>query len=139
MTSGDSRGKNVFLTRRDRTRAATVEDITATARRLLLEHRPKAASLRAIAREMKMTAPGLWGYFSCWDELLRHLIATMFRELARDKSRAMEEAAPYRRCYRRWALHHKGCPLTRRSTQACALSSCVSATRRVPRCRTALS
>jgi AcrR family transcriptional regulator len=111
-------------------RAATIEDITATARRLLLEHGPKAASLRAIAREMKMTAPGLYRYFSSRDELLRHLIATMFRELASDMRRAIEEATPgaevarspgeaheqdhmaqkmVAACkeFRHWALHHK--------------------------------
>ena len=47
------------LTRRDRLRAATMGEITATARRLLVEQGPEAASLRAIAREMGMTAPGL--------------------------------------------------------------------------------
>ena len=49
-------------TRRDRMRAATMEEITATARRLLVEQGPDAASLRGIAREMGMTAPGLYRY-----------------------------------------------------------------------------
>lgn len=52
------------LTRRDRMRAATMEEITTTARRLLVEQGPDAASLRAIAREMGMTAPGLYRYYS---------------------------------------------------------------------------
>ena len=43
-------------------RAATMEEITTTARRLLVEQGPDAASLRAIAREMGMTAPGLYRY-----------------------------------------------------------------------------
>jgi AcrR family transcriptional regulator len=79
--------------RRDRVRAATMEEITATARRLLVEQGPEAASLRAIAREMGMTAPGLYRYYSSRDELLRHVIAEMFRELANDIQRAIHEAA----------------------------------------------
>jgi AcrR family transcriptional regulator len=117
------------LTRRDRMRAATMEEITATARRLVVEQGPEAASLRAIAREMGMTAPGLYRYYSSRDELLRHVVATIFRELAADIRRAIEQADPepaagfasvsaHRnhlalklvaacREYRRWALDHK--------------------------------
>jgi AcrR family transcriptional regulator len=115
------------LTRRDRMRAATMEEITATARRLLVEQGPEAVSLRAIAREMGMTAPGLYRYYSSREELLRHVIAQMFRELAGDIRRAIEEAVPLGkpidpaeshvhmalkmvaacREFRRWALGHK--------------------------------
>lgn len=111
------------LTRRDRTRAATMEEITATARRLLVEQGPDAVSLRAIAREMGMTAPGLYRYYSSRDELVRHVIASIFRELAGDIRRAIDETGrrpvhpdPQRlalkmvaacREFRRWALNHK--------------------------------
>ena len=115
------------VTRRDRLRAATMEEITATARRLLVEQGPEAASLRAIAREMGMTAPGLYRYYNSREELLRHVIAQMFRELSRDIQRAIQEAVPWRgpadaaegrvhmalkmvaacREFRRWALGHK--------------------------------
>jgi AcrR family transcriptional regulator len=78
--------------RRDRLRAATMEEITATARRLLVEQGPEAASLRAIAREMGMTAPGLYRYFSSRDQLLRYVIAEMFRELAGDIRQAIAAA-----------------------------------------------
>src|SRR5215471_13918260 len=73
-------------------RAATMEEITATARRLLVEQGPEAASLRAIAREMGMTAPGLYRYYSSRDQLLRHVVAEMFRELAGDIHRAIQES-----------------------------------------------
>src|SRR6201985_2863783 len=43
--------------RRDRLRAATIEEIIQTARQLLVKDGPEAASLRAIAREMGTTAP----------------------------------------------------------------------------------
>jgi AcrR family transcriptional regulator len=69
-----------------------MEEITATARRLLVEQGPDAASLRAIAREMGMTAPGLYRYYSSREELLRHVIAQMFRELANDICAAIQEA-----------------------------------------------
>ena len=115
--------------RRDRLRAATMEEITATARRLLVEQGPEAASLRAIAREMGMTAPGLYRYYSSREELLRHVVADMFRELSNDIRQAIAAAAPslrpadqdgaWRRSkgvlkmiaacreFRRWALGHK--------------------------------
>jgi AcrR family transcriptional regulator len=80
-------------TRRDRLRAATTEEITATARRLLVEQGPDAMSLRAIAREMGMTAPGLYRYYSSREELLRHVIATIFRELSGDIRRAISEVS----------------------------------------------
>jgi AraC-like DNA-binding protein len=49
--------------RRDRLRAATTQEIIQTARRLLVEQGAEAVSLRAIAREMGMTAPALYRYF----------------------------------------------------------------------------
>ncbi len=117
--------------RRERLRAATMEEITATARRLVVEQGPDAASLRAIAREMGMTAPGLYRYFGSREDLLRHVIAAIFRELAGDIQRAIDAvptgppqvsdqagAAAIRThltrkmaaaCgeFRRWALSHK--------------------------------
>ncbi|MDX6419608.1 MAG: hypothetical protein QOG28_4228 [Trebonia sp.] len=121
-------------TRRDRLRAATTEEITATARRLLVEQGPDAMSLRAIAREMGMTAPGLYRYYGSREELLRHVVASIFRELSGDLHRAIDEvvrstegaavargdAAPEEvrrhltlkmvaacREFRRWGLRHK--------------------------------
>jgi len=110
-----------------------MEEITATARRLVVEQGPDAASLRAIAREMGMTAPGLYRYYSSREELLRHVIASIFMELSHDINQAIEatgraadgwargadEADEAKRrhlalkmvaaCreFRRWALGHK--------------------------------
>jgi AcrR family transcriptional regulator len=114
------------LSRRDRQRAATVEEIIQTARRLLVEGGPEAMSLRAIAREMGMTAPGLYRYFDSHEELLRHVCASIFTELSQDIRRAIHAAgAPaatpdeitakltlklIAACqeFRRWALNHRG-------------------------------
>jgi AcrR family transcriptional regulator len=116
-------------TRRDRLRAATTEEIIATARRLLVASGPEAVSLRAIAREMGMTAPGLYRYFGSHEDLIRHVIAGIFTELGADIRRAIEAAVPPDpvsaepedlsrakltvkmvaacREFRRWALNHK--------------------------------
>jgi AcrR family transcriptional regulator len=115
--------------RRDRLRAATIEEIIATARRLLVASGPEAVSLRAIAREMGMTAPGLYRYFGSHEDLVRHVIAGIFTELGADIGQAIDAAAPPHpvsgesedairakltakmvaacREFRRWALNHK--------------------------------
>jgi AcrR family transcriptional regulator len=69
-------------TRRERVRAATIEEIKATALRLM--HEQGSADLRFsdIAREMGMTAPALYRYFSDRDELLSALIADAYNDLA---------------------------------------------------------
>ena len=111
--------------RRDRQRAATVEEIIHTARRLLVDSGPEAMSLRAIAREMGMTAPGLYRYFDSHEELHRHVCGSIFTELSQDIYRAIHAAgAPaatpddmtakltaklVAACqeFRRWALDHR--------------------------------
>src|ERR1700745_3274247 len=80
--------------RRDRLRAATIDEIIQTARQLLVKDGPQAVSLRAIAREMGMTAPGLYRYFGSHEELLRHVCAGIFTELGARLPRAIEAAAP---------------------------------------------
>jgi AcrR family transcriptional regulator len=78
--------------RRDRVRAATVQEIKDTARRLLIRQGPDAATLRAIAREMGMTAPGLYRYFGSHEELIKHVIADIYSELADDLRAAIKAA-----------------------------------------------
>ncbi len=83
-------------TRRDRVRAATTQEIIETARRLLVEQGVTAVSLRAIARDMGMTAPALYRYFDSHEELLRHVVASIFNEISdhvRDAIKAAAEAA----------------------------------------------
>lgn len=78
--------------RRDRVRAATTQEIIQTARRLLVQQGLDAVSLRAIAREMGMTAPALYRYFSSHEELLRHVVADIFTELASHVRAAVDAA-----------------------------------------------
>ena len=120
-------------TRRDRLRAATSEEIIQTARRLLVASGPEAMralgpeaiSLRAIAREMGMTAPGLYRYFGSHEELLSHVCASIFTELSMDIRQAIAASEPLPgpdanphaakltgkmiaacREFRRWSLNH---------------------------------
>jgi AcrR family transcriptional regulator len=111
--------------RRDRLRAATMEEIIQTARRLLVRNGPEAVMLRAIAREMGMTAPGLYRYFDSREELVRHICASIFTELGSDIHQAIQDAVPPAdpgydpvtakftvkmiaacREFRRWSLNH---------------------------------
>jgi AcrR family transcriptional regulator len=70
-----------IASRRDRVRAATSLEIIQTARRLLVDQGSAAISLRAIAREMGMTAPALYRYFGSHEALIEHVIADIFTEL----------------------------------------------------------
>jgi AcrR family transcriptional regulator len=81
------------LSRRDRVRAATTQEILQTARRLLVEEGPDAISLRAIAREMGMTAPALYRYFGSHEDLLRGVVGDIFGDLADHVRDAIHTAA----------------------------------------------
>ena len=70
------------LSRRERVREATLTEIKEIARRHLVEFGVVGVSLRAIAREMGMTAPGLYRYVSGIDALLVMITAEMYEELA---------------------------------------------------------
>ena len=104
--------------RRDRVRAATVEEIKATARGLLVADGPEAVSLRAIGRAMGMTAPALYRYFGGRENLLEHVCGDIFTEIAADIHAAIGRAAEASggdmtakmiaacRAFRSWALAH---------------------------------
>ncbi|MGW3208291.1 TetR/AcrR family transcriptional regulator [Streptomyces sp. NPDC001135] len=101
---------------RERQRTETKSEILRHARQLLVDEGPAAVSLRAIAREMGMTAPGLYRYFADHRELVQALTAALYDELAaalesaRDK--APEQSPRGRltataRALRAWAVTHK--------------------------------
>ena len=106
------------VSRRDRVRAATTGEIKQTARRILVADGPEAVSLRAIAREMGMTAPALYRYFSSREDLLRGVCGDIFSEIASDIRAAAIQAGEASggdvtakliaacREFRRWALTH---------------------------------
>ncbi|WP_326567341.1 TetR/AcrR family transcriptional regulator [Amycolatopsis rhabdoformis] len=101
-------------TRRGRARAATEQDIRRTARRLLVEQGPDAVTLRAIARELGITAPALYRYYESRDDLVENLrldvCADLAAELAEDiavlPDDGMAQLFAICKGFRRWALTH---------------------------------
>ncbi len=79
--------------RRERVRAATIDEIKETALRMLREH---GSDLRFadIARDMGMTAPALYRYFSDRDELLSALMVDGFAEMSAALTEALDSVAP---------------------------------------------
>jgi AcrR family transcriptional regulator len=71
-----------MATRRERIRAATIEDIKAAAAKQIAEEGPAALSLRAIARELGMTPPALYRYYDSRDDLVTALVIDAFNSFA---------------------------------------------------------
>lgn len=100
--------------RRDRLRAATLSEITDTARRLLVTEGQHGVTLRAISREMGMTAPALYRYYDSLDKLVEQLSVALFDEcvahvdaaVAREPDAGTKLAVACRE-FRRWSLDHK--------------------------------
>lgn len=100
-------------TRRERLRTATAAEIKGLARRMLVAGGPQAISLRAIARDMGMTAPAIYRYFPSLDALVFALAEDLYTELREtvDAARAGaadpgEQLAEMARAFRRWSLAH---------------------------------
>jgi AcrR family transcriptional regulator len=100
-------------TRRERLRAQTLDEIKAAARGQLIENGPGGVQLRAVARDVGLTAPALYRYYPGLDELVEALTVDLFGELCD----AMESAAlaavdPFdrmltlSRAFRGWAMAH---------------------------------
>ncbi|MCC6148365.1 MAG: TetR/AcrR family transcriptional regulator [Anaerolineaceae bacterium] len=79
-------------TRRERIRETTLEEIISTAWKQIAEQGVPALSLRAIAREMGMTAPGLYRYYPSRDDLVTALIKDAFDSFTRHLETARDEA-----------------------------------------------
>jgi AcrR family transcriptional regulator len=101
--------------RRERLRAATVDEIKQAARKLLVTEGPAAVSLRAIARDMGMTAAALYRYFPSLEALFGGLCTDYFDEVrqhleaVRDAMDPSDPAAQlYEVCreFRRWSVGH---------------------------------
>lgn len=101
--------------RRERLRLATQNEIKDIARRLMAENGTAGLGLRAIAREMDVTAPAIYRYFPSLDDLTTELILENFNamadalESARDQhsgdSHTIQLGAVLL-AYRRWAVEH---------------------------------
>jgi AcrR family transcriptional regulator len=103
------------VSRRDRVRADTVREIKETARRVLVDQGVDGLALRAVAREMGMTAPALYRYFSSREDLVENVVADLYDELVAVLEAARDAARPATapiqllacsRAFRRWATTH---------------------------------
>ena len=91
----------VAETRRERARAATIEEIKETALAHMREDGSIDVRFTDIARTMGMTPPALYRYFADRDELLTALIADAYDDLGRTVARS-RDAVPERDIGGRW-------------------------------------
>ncbi|MFQ6327334.1 TetR/AcrR family transcriptional regulator [Nocardia sp. CWNU-33] len=99
--------------RRELRRSETTTEIKQVALRLMADGGPGAITLRAIAREMGMTANAVYSYFATRDDLVTALINDVYSELA-DTVEAARDACPpadpagrilaWACAFREWAL-----------------------------------
>jgi AcrR family transcriptional regulator len=104
------------VSRRERMRDATLQEIKEVAREHLRAHGPSGISLRGIARVIGVTAPALYRYFSGLDDLLAAMIETYKNEIC-DAMEAARDELPeddiggrlvaVTRAFRLWALDNK--------------------------------
>jgi AcrR family transcriptional regulator len=104
------------ITRKDRQRDAIREEIKQVARRQMAAEGSASLSLRAIAREMEVTAPALYRYFPTRDDLITALIVDAFNAHAAAMQTAQSAHPPedYAHrlqaamlAYRQWALDNR--------------------------------
>ena len=101
--------------RREKILDITREEIKSTARQLMAEQGTAGLSVRAIARQMEMTAPALYHYFAGLNDLITALIEDAFTQLADTVEAAgrnptlttsAERVTAVAGAYRDWALNH---------------------------------
>jgi AcrR family transcriptional regulator len=106
---------NAVPSRRERLRTATLGEIKDVTRRLLVNDGLAGVSLRAIAREMGMTAPALYRYYPSLEALVSALCADLYYEASAAMERARDACPPdepgarlYTVCreFRRWSVAH---------------------------------
>lgn len=102
-------------TRRERLRVETEREIRQAARALLVERGRDAVTLRAIARELGITAPALYRYYDSHDALLRQLCDDICADMASVLHACLAadttgqvgcQVREVCRSFRRWALAH---------------------------------
>lgn len=104
------------VSRREQRRQETLGDITTTARTLLVRDGAVGITLRAIARELGMTAPALYRYFDSHEAVVTALAADLYDELV-EVMVAARDAVPdapvaarllaVARAFRSWSLAHR--------------------------------
>jgi AcrR family transcriptional regulator len=80
--------------RRERLRAEATQEIKSIALRLMAENGPGAIALRAIAREMGMTAGAIYGYYPTRDDLITALVRELYTALVETLESAVLAVPP---------------------------------------------
>lgn len=102
--------------RRARLRESTLAEIRTVARKLLVSQGPAAVTINAVAREMGMSGPALYHYYSGHDQLAAALTADFYAELTEvlRQACAAHAADPpghrllaAARAMRGWAITHR--------------------------------
>lgn len=101
------------MNRRERLREATRTEIRQLAREQLIKGGPSAISLRAIARDMGMTAAAIYRYYDSLEALTDDLCADRYAALTKEvvaaqqgQTEPVERLREACRAFRRWALDH---------------------------------
>ncbi len=105
----------VIQSRRMRLREATIAEIKSTALQHMASSGTAAVSLRAIARDMGMTAAAIYSYFDTRDNLISVLIADVYSTLADTLETAIDgcpadspqaQLIAFGSAYRTWAINN---------------------------------
>ncbi|MFZ0325423.1 MAG: TetR/AcrR family transcriptional regulator [Actinomycetes bacterium] len=107
-------GSATVVPRRDRIRGQTVEEIKSAARAQLVAHGPAGIQLRAVARDVGLTAPAVYRYFPGIDELIEAVTVDLYGELcdtleaahAKAPADPMAQMLAISRAFRTWAVDH---------------------------------
>ncbi len=113
-TSPAPAGAPATPSRRERLRAQTVQEIKTVAREHLAAHGPTGVQLRAVARDVGMTAPALYRYFDSHEALLAALVGDLYGELADVVEAASapsngsltDRLGGAARAFRTWSIQH---------------------------------
>jgi AcrR family transcriptional regulator len=91
--------------RRERLRREMIDEIIGTARLLLEKDGPSAISVRAIARQVGVTAPAIYRYYPSLDALMSALGESVISELCATVESARDQSGGALQ-FRGWALDH---------------------------------
>ncbi|MEV4300131.1 TetR/AcrR family transcriptional regulator [Microbispora rosea] len=101
--------------RRQRVRDATLRELVSVSREILTTQGIEALTIRAVAREMGMTPPGVYRYFDSHRALLDAVIVAILNELTEfvvtrvgevDEADAAGRLVVASRALRRWGVEH---------------------------------
>lgn len=113
MSAIDAAAPAPVPTRRERLREQTKDEIRRAARAELVANGPSGIQLRAVARDVGLTAPALYRYFPSLEDLIESVTVELFDELcdameasATAVSDPFDQMIELSRGFRQWAVTH---------------------------------